>query len=107
MSKKFSYKPHPFSPEIESKVFQAQGGKCNNCGTALNLRFDRPDHIIAQTKMNVRIYGEERIQSEENCQIPCLKCHTNKFLWCRDKINELKEKWKKFSKSKINVQRAA
>ena len=91
----------PFVPEIEQTVYKEQNGKCCNCGKPLNLRIDRPDHIISQTKTNLKIYGEERIRSKENCHIPCFQCHTNKYLWAREKMNGLKEKWEPFSQSKL------
>ena len=99
----FKYKPHPFPKEIEIAVFKDQNGKCCHCGVVINLVRDRPDHIIPQTKMHVKIYSEERIQSKENCQIPCLNCHANKGSWSTQKIKDLKLKWEQFNKSKLNT----
>lgn len=96
-----NYKPHPFPIEIELEVYREQNGLCCNCGAKLG-RIDRPDHTVSQTKVNVKIYGEERIQSKENCQIPCFQCHTNKSLWSKPKIKQLLKKWKPYSKSKLN-----
>lgn len=101
VKKKVSYKPHPFSEEIEKAVYREQNGKCCHCGVVVNLVRDRPDHIVPQTKTNVRIYGEDLIQSKENCQIPCFHCHTNKGCWSKPKQKALIEKWEPFNKSKI------
>ena len=98
---KFKYIPHPFLKLIEIEVYVEQRHKCCNCGKSIDLRIDRPDHIVPQTKMNVRIYGEELIQSKENCQIPCFHCHQNKAVWSKPKQKALIEKWKPFSRSKI------
>ena len=103
----FKYKPHPFPKEIEIAVFKDQNGKCCHCGVVINLVRDRPDHIIPQTKMHVKIYSEERIQSKENCQIPCLNCHANKGSWSTQKIKDLKLKWEPFNKSKLNTMKTA
>ena len=100
----FKYKPHSFSIIIEMGVFLKQDKKCCNCGRSLDLRVDRPDHIVPQTKTNVRIYGEDLIQSEENCQIPCFHCHANKSLWSKPKQKMLIKKWEPFNKSKIKKQ---
>lgn len=99
--KKATYKPHSFPISIETGVFIRQNKKCCNCGKALDLKYDRPDHIIPQTKMNIKIYGEELIHSEQNCQIPCQHCHMNKATWSKEKQKELMKKWEPFSKSKL------
>ena len=99
--KKATYKPHSFPISIETGVFLRQKKKCCNCGKELNLKYDRPDHIIPQTKMNIKIYGEELIHSEQNCQIPCQHCHMIKATWSKEKQRELMKKWEPFSKSKL------
>lgn len=95
-----NFKPRPFDIEIENQVLKEQNYVCVNCGNPLN-RIDRPDHIVPQTKTNVKVYGEKLIYSKENCQIPCLRCHQNKNLWSKPKIKALIEKWRPFSKSKM------
>jgi 5-methylcytosine-specific restriction endonuclease McrA len=92
-----------FSPEIEEAVYKEQNGLCcnPNCRKPINLNFDRPDHILSQSKTNLRVYGEELIRSKANCQIPCFHCHANKYLWSREKMDELEKLWEPFSKSKL------
>ena len=109
----FTYKPHPFPQEIEVQVFLEQKGICCNpdCDQGENrqrkklTKYDRPDHKVPQTKTNVRIYGEARIQSKENCWIPCTHCHANKKVWGKKEIKRVQNLFEKHSKSKLNGNR--
>jgi len=96
----FKYKPHSFSQEVYQRVYQRQKGLCINCGQPTR---DAGDHIVPQTKTNIRVYGEDLIHSEENCQIACQHCHTNKGSWSKEKQKALILKWEPFSKSKLKA----
>lgn len=58
----FKYKPHSFSQEVYQRVYQRQKGLCINCGQPTR---NAGDHIVPQTKTNIRVYGEDLIHSEE------------------------------------------
>lgn len=96
----FKYKPHSFSQEVYQRVYQRQKGLCINCGQPTR---DAADHVVPQTKTNIKIFGEELIHSEENCQIACQHCHSNKGSWSKEKQKSLISKWEPFSKSKLKA----
>lgn len=84
-----------FKIETCISVLIKQAGKCYNCGTP---NIDDYHHIIANTKMNRKIYGEQ-IQSEENCVGVCRKCHSEHSFWDKQLRKKLEKDFK--SKSKI------
>lgn len=73
-----------------------------NGGVKKLTKYDRPDHKVSQSQMNVTIYGEEAIQSKLNCWIPCEHCHRNKSIWAKEEIKRVKTIFEENSKSKLN-----
>lgn len=51
-------------------------------------------HLIANTKLNVKLYGQDKIQSAENGVCVCKDCHNKHTLW--DK--KLKPIWEQKTK---------
>lgn len=89
-----------FSEETRKAIFIRDNKQCVNCGedNKFKLSFH---HLIHNTIVNRKIYGDERIQSEENGVTACQQCHANYTTWDRALVAALKEKWKEFSKSKL------
>ena len=78
-----------FGIETRIKIILERGKKCEVCGKTAGLSFH---HIIHNTKMNRKTYGD-KIQSEENAMLLCENCHSNYSLHDRKRYNELKGKW--------------
>jgi site-specific DNA-methyltransferase (adenine-specific) len=55
------------SPSIKERLYKAQDGKCNACGTKFEIHHLEIDHIIPKTKGGDDYY--------ENCQLLCGSCN--------------------------------
>lgn len=89
-----------FSEEIRKEIFRRDGEKCVNCEekNKFLLSFH---HLIHNTKVERRNYGNERVQSAENGVTVCQQCHSNYTLWDRARVKTLRELWEPFNQSKL------
>lgn len=80
-----------FSDDVRASVYIKQDGKCYRPGC------DRPiddfHHVMPNTQVNRQKYGDERVQSEENCRGCCRPDHIDHVFWDKDEKRELKNKW--------------
>ena len=79
-----------FSKETRASILIRDRYKCVNCGSQNWLEIH---HIIANTKLNRKLYGEQ-IQSKENGVLVCKKCHDKHLLWDKELKRKLKLKFK-------------
>lgn len=89
-----------FNKETRDEIHARSKGRCEapNCWE----RAKEIDHIIPNTKTNIRIYGNDLIQSAENGRDLCKHHHNTRSIWGQQAVIDLREKWKPFSKSKLN-----
>ena len=73
-----------------TKVLIRDRYKCVNCGSQNWLEIH---HIIANTKLNRKLYGEQ-IQSKENGVLVCKKCHDKHSLWDKERKKQLLKTFK-------------
>lgn len=84
-----------FSRDTRERIYKKYNWQCANykhpkCKNKTGLSIH---HIIHNTKMNERIYGEDKIQSEENGILLCEYCHTH-FGQFNEMRKGLEERWK-------------
>jgi len=85
-----------FSLETRAFILKRDKKKCVNCGAkATSIH-----HLIHNTVMNRRIYGNDKIQSAENGVCVCQQCHERYPLWDKPYVEALKIKWEQ-NNSKI------
>lgn len=80
-----------FSPETRKQIIANSKGVCVNC-----KKFSPPmecHHLLANTKLNEKLYSKEVIQSVENGVYVCKPCHINHTLWDKPLVRELKQKY--------------
>ena len=80
-----------FSVETRRKIKAKSFGFCYNC-RQLHPRMEH-HHLLANTKLNEKLYGREVIQSVENGVYVCQPCHTKHTLWDKPLVRELKLKY--------------
>ena len=90
-------KPY-FIKETKIEIYKDFDGKCGHCGSTQALEFH---HIIPNTILNRKIYGNERIQSKENGFLICKPDHEKVNIILKEKRKALKQKWN----AEINQQR--
>ena len=87
-----------FSKEIREKVLTKFNLQCANyahskCQWKKGLTFH---HVVSNTKVNIKLYGNNKIQSEENALPLCVWCHEHQLQidWIQTLKKELLAKWK-------------
>lgn len=92
-----SNKIETFSKETRIEIWKRDKMCCSRifengetCRSTIGLS---THHLVANTILNKKLYGEERIQSLENGKLVCYKCHTNHNLWDMDLRKALINKW--------------
>ena len=78
-----------FSREVRNAVLIKQGWKCCQCDEYRGLTFH---HIIINSKLNQRLYGE-LLQTRDNCRAVCSTHHQNRT-WDIPIKRELQMKFK-------------
>lgn len=68
-----------FSKDVREAIIKKCSGVCLNCGKR-KYRMEI-HHIVPNTKLNVKLYGNDNIQSEINGVLVCQPCHFNHALW--------------------------
>jgi 5-methylcytosine-specific restriction endonuclease McrA len=79
-----------FSRETREQIIQRDRFRCTQCGNSNWLEIH---HIIANTKLNRKLYGDF-VQSAENGILVCKKCHDKHSLWDKELKKLLKLKLK-------------
>lgn len=81
-----------FPLEVRESVFQKNCFQCENslhakCLGNVGLSIH---HIISNTKLNARLYGDKFLQSEDNAMLLCYYCHDHQAEMPR--VKERKQK---------------
>ena len=84
------YKKQTFDESTRLDIVSKYAGRCVNCRKPAT----EIHHLIANTKLNVRLYGQDKIQSAENGVCVCHQCHNKHSIWDKN----LKPIWKQNSK---------
>ena len=64
--------------ERRNKLIEMLGGKCNNCGSIINLQFDHVDYKekkYSLAKIISTWKWETILQEAQKCQLLCMECH--------------------------------
>lgn len=88
------YKKETFSQLVRSTIILRDLSVCVNCPKPAT----EIHHLIANTKLNVRLYGQDKIQSAENGVCVCKDCHNKHSIWDGERVQVLKSKWKQNTK---------
>lgn len=86
-----------FSPNTRKEIYKRDHNQCTNhtndkCKVDVGLTIH---HIVHNTILNRKLYGNKNIQSAENGVVLCIQCHTNYSLipFVNKKRKELINKW--------------
>lgn len=83
-------KKETFSEEVRKSIWLRDGSKCIRCeGTD----FLSIHHLVENRVYNIKIFGNKRIQSEENGVLVCGHCHDHHSLWDKERKKALIIKW--------------
>ena len=88
-----------FSEETRIIIWHRDKKSCVICS---GRHFLSIHHVVPNTKMNRRLYGNERVNSGINGTLVCQKCHDNHMFWDKQLKKNLISNWEEEIKRNEN-----
>jgi 5-methylcytosine-specific restriction endonuclease McrA len=80
--------------QLRQEIIEEAKGFCQSNLKDYLHRGTEIHHILANTKLNRKLYGD-RIDRKENLILLCNDCHNKHSLFDKDKRKALRDKWNK------------